>query len=478
MEYDILIIGAGITGCMIAHKLARYRLRTAVVERCCDIAMGATGANSAIAHAGYDPAPGTLKAALNAKGAAQLPAITRQLDVGYKQIGSLVVAFGEDEMDGLRRLARQGEQNGVPELALLDRARLRELEPNISENAYAALYAPTGGIVCPYGLAIAAAEHAAVNGTDFYFDFPVRSITRAEGGFTVGDGQRTLRARIVINAAGTHADEMASLAGERDFPAVSTPRRGEYMLLDKSMGSLVRHTLFVLPGKLGKGILLSPTVDGNLIVGPNSHAVPKDDTATTAAGLAEVAAGASRLVRSLNTRTVITQFAGVRPNCVLDDFYIAPSEQIPGLLHAAGIESPGLASSPAVADYVLERLRDMGVRMEERDDYLAHRPPQLRFRELSDEQKRAVIAENPAYGKVICRCETITEGEILDAIRRPLGARTLDMVKRRTRAGMGRCQGGFCSPRVTDLLARELGIPLDAVTKRGGDSFLLTGPER
>jgi len=478
MQYDIIIIGAGITGCMTAYKLARYRLRVAVVERSADIAMGATRANSAIVHAGFDPEPGTLKAKLNANGCMQIREIARILNVSYKNNGTLVLGFSEEEMDHVGQLMDWGKQNGVPDLELLNAEELAALEPNVSANALGALRAPTAGIVCPYGLAIAVAENAALNGTDFYFDFPVTKIDRTETGFSVSDGKTTLSARYVVNAAGTHAEDIAAIAGEQDFPAKSLPRRGEYMLLDKTVGGMISHTLFAVPGKLGKGIILSPTVDGNLIMGPNAHLVDKDDTSTTADGLAEITRGASRLVDRLDTRAVITQFAGVRPNCVLGDFYLKPSEQIPGLLHLAGIESPGLASSPAVADYAVNLLTEMGLELTERENYIPTRPDQPKFTELSDEEKRALIEKNPAYGKIICRCETITEGEIIDAIRRPLGARNLDMVKRRTRAGMGRCQGGFCSPRVAEILARELGIPMDKITKNGGESYILTGGKR
>lgn len=477
--YDVLVIGAGITGCMTAYRLARYELKTAVVERGADIASGATGANSAIVHAGFDPKPGTVKAALNARGSAELLEIAARLGVTHRVNGALVMAFDEgDQLAHIRQLYEWGGQNGVSDLHLISGDEVRHIEGEVSDEVRGALWAPRSGIVCPYGLAIAVAEVAAVNGTDFYFEFNVNSIKHSAGVFTVTDGIRTLRARYIVNAAGTHADLIARAAGEEDFPARSLPRRGEYMLLDRSCGKLVGATLFSVPGPLGKGIILSPTADGNLILGPNAHEVDRDDTATTAAGLDEISRAAKRYVRSLDLSRVITQFAGVRPNCVLGDFYLRASEKVPGLVHLAGIESPGLASSPAVARVGVSLLADAGLTLRERADFRDERPPHIELRNLSDDEADALVRRDPAYGRIICRCEQVTEGEIIDAIRRPLGARNIDMVKRRTRAGMGRCQGGFCLPRVAAIIARESGMPLCAVTKRGGDSYLMSGEVR
>ncbi len=479
MIYDVLIIGGGITGCMTAYKLSRYRLRVALVEQGEDVASGASRANSAIVHAGFDPEPGTVKAKLNADGCRQMPAIAQALDVAYQNIGSLVLAFSQEETQRLSALLARGKANGVPQLRLIDQAELRMLEPHVSPRALSALLAPTAGIICSYGLTIAAAESAATNGTDFYFEFPVRAITRsADGVFSITDHRHTLQARYLVNAAGSHADDIAMLAGEPDFPAKSLCRKGEYVLLDKAMGTYVRHTLFSLPGPLGKGVLVSPTVDGNLLVGPNATPAEKEDTSVSAAGIAEVLRGGARLVQELDSRSPVTEFAGVRPGTVLGDFYLHSSERLPGLIHLAGIESPGLASSPAVADEAIRLLQEAGLKPTERSDWNPGRPPVIRFRELPDDEKNELIRRDPRYGKIVCRCETITEGEILDAIHRPLGARSLDMVKRRVRAGMGRCQGGFCSPRVARLLAEELRLPLDSITKSGGESRLLTGGAR
>ena len=486
MNFDVLIIGAGITGAMTARKLAKYDLSVAVVEAAGDVAMGATKANSAIVHAGFDAEEGTLKALLNAKGCAMMPEETRELDVPYKNCGSLVCAYSDAEIEHLEKLLARGNANGVPDLRIVSQAELREMEPNISPDAVAALWAPTAGIVCPYELCIAACEHAAINGTQFFLNFRVSSVERGEDGFAVSDGKQTLHAKYIINACGVHSDEVARIAGEENFPMHIIPRRGEYMLLDRSEGGMAEHVLFSCPSANGKGILVSPTVDGNLILGPTADAIDDpDDTATTDTGLGLVQTGARHLVPAVNTRAVITQFSGVRPTPVgadgditKSDFYIHVSEQVPGLLHLAGIESPGLASSPAVGEYAVGLLESMGLALKERADYKTGRPEKVRFREMSDEERREVIAKNPLYGKIICRCETVTEGEIVDAIHRPLGARDLDMVKRRTRAGMGRCGSGFCSPRTVEILARELGVPMSEITKCGGDSVILNGGEK
>ena len=358
MNYDVCIIGAGITGAMTARKLARYNVSVAVLEAADDVAVGATKANSAIVHAGFDAEEGTLKARLNVAGCAMMPRETEELDVPFSMCGSLVCAYSDDEIQHLEKLLARGNANGVPDLRIVKAEELRAMEPNISTDATAALWAPSAGIVCPYELCIAACEHAAINGTEFYLGFRVTSITKEDGLFVISDGNRTVRAKYLDNACGVHSDEIARIAGEQDFPIRFIPRRGEYMLLDRAEGGAAEHVLFSCPSANGKGILVSPTVDGNIILGPTAAAIDdKDDTATTDAGLSLVQTGARHLVPTVNTRAVITQFSGVRPTPVGADgditksvFYIHVSEQIPGLLDLAGIESPGLASSPAVGE--------------------------------------------------------------------------------------------------------------------------------
>lgn len=476
--YDIAIVGAGVTGSMLAHKLSKYNLKIAVVEAGCDVARGASRANSAIVHAGFDAKEGTLKAKLNVIGCRKLPDIAKQLDVPYKNNTSLVVAFGEEDEKILEQLLERGKNNGVPGLKIIDAKELHELEPAVSNEATAALLAPSAGIICPYDLTLAAAENAAVNGCEFIFNFRVERVEMTDGVITLFSGGDRVSAKYVANCAGINSDKLARLV-DPGFPIHLIPRRGEYMILDKTEGKTVSATIFAVPGKEGKGILVTPTVDGNLLIGPNAHEVEPDDTSTTSAGLDEISKGAKRSVPGVSLRSVITSFAGIRPTPDSGDFHIAKSACADNWIDLVGIESPGLASSPAVAEYAIDLLAEAGMPTELRENYIPYRRAnghkQKPFRELSDEEKAELCKRDPSFGRVICRCEGITEGDILEAIHRPLGAKTMDMVKLRVRAGMGRCQGGFCSPRVAELLSRELGIPLEEITKFGKGSELLTG---
>jgi len=477
MKYDVIIVGAGVTGSLTARLLTLAGAHVLLAERNSDVASGTTKANSAIVHAGFDAEFGTMKASMNVSGCNKMPALAKELDVQYDNNGSLVCAFGADDEAALRILYDRGLANGVKKLEIIGQDQLRELEPYISPEATAALWAPTAGIICPWELAIAACEVAEVNGARIERCFRVDSINRNEnntiavGGVYQNGSRAVFEADYVVNAAGLYADKVAKCAGD-DLPFEIIPRRGEYLLLDREFGSQAKHTLFSVPSERGKGILVSPTVHGNLILGPNAVKVDKEDLATTNDGIAEIKKGAIRLIPSVNLRGTITSFSGIRPTPSSKDFYIKPSEKLPGLVHAAGIDSPGLAASPAIAEYIAKLLGDMGLKTEALQNPLT-RPEFIRFNELSDSDKAKIIAGNSAYGKIVCRCETITEGEIVDAILRPVGARDLDAVKRRVRAGMGRCQGGFCSPRVTELLARELGLEMEDITKRGDGSKLV-----
>lgn len=477
MIYDVLIIGAGVTGVMTARYLASKTCSVAVCEAGCDVAMGATRANSAIVHAGYDAKPGTLKARLNVRGNRLMKEIAKELGVDCRAAGSHVVGFGEEDAKTLKELYERGLANGVPDLRIIGRDELRAMEPNISEEASMSLWAPSAAITCPYGLTIAAAECAATNGVDFYFHFPVTDSSHAGGIYYISSGEKTIAARYVVNCAGVHSAEVAEILGECDFPIRIQPRRGEYIVLDKTCGKMANATLFVVPSSKGKGILVSPTIDGNLLIGPNAYAIDDpDDTETTTPGLAEITEGALRLMPSVDIRNAITSFSGVRPTPNIYDFYIKNSEQLPGVVHAVGVESPGFASGPATAEYIAELLTDAGLQFTDRDDFIPTRRkdgnPKL-FRGMTDEEKNDAIRENPAYGKIICRCETVTEGDILNALNSPIPAVTLDMQKSRNRSGMGRCQGGFCSPRVAAIIAEHENYGLENVTKRGGDSWLV-----
>lgn len=475
MLYDVAVIGGGVTGCMLLRELARYKLKTVLLEKSSDFACGASKANSAIVHAGFDAEEGTLKAKLNVPGCDMMYRAAKELDVHIKKVGSLVVIFDESERAHLEKLYKRGKTNGVRDLKIIEKEELHKLEPCLTDDAIAALYAPTAGITCPYEMTIAAAENAADNGAELIREFEVCSLKKTDEGISVydKDEKREIKARFVVNCAGVYSEEIAKMAGDDHFEVI--PNRGEYMIGDKNFPVKPNTILFTLPSEKGKGILFSRTVDDNVIIGPNSHRVAdKSDTSVTSEGLDEILKGAQRLIPSVNTRAVITSFAGVRPSSSTKDFIVEPSRHMEGLLHAAGIESPGFASSVAMGKYLVENLEKMGLELEANPDFNPFRKKMNRFRDMNNEERNAMIAENPMYGNIICRCEQITEAEIVSAIHRNAGAYTVDGVKRRTRAGMGRCQGGFCSPKVCKILSRELGIPLEKVTKNGGNSYILT----
>ena len=471
--YDVIIIGAGVTGCAVARYLSRYQGSALVLERAEDVCCGTSKANSAIIHAGFDAAHGSLMAKMNVQGSRMLPELAKELDFPFRRNGSLVVCMSEEDMHRLLALYENGVKNGVEGLEIVDAQRLHELEPNVSKNAVAALWAPTGGIVCPFNMTIALAENANANGVDFRFNTKVTGFTRGENCWTVHTEQGDFRTRYVVNAAGVYADVLHNMVSPRKLHI--TPRRGDYCLLDRQVGGFVSHTVFQLPGKLGKGVLVSPTVHGNIIVGPTAIDIEdRDGTNTTAAGLEELISKAGISVDNLPIRQTITSFAGLRAHEDHHEFVIGEAEDAPGFVDCAGIESPGLTSAPAIGLTVAELLREkLGLR--EKEDFIATRKGLLDPKSLTWDAYQALIREKPAYGQIICRCEQVTEGEIIEAIRRPLGARSLDGVKRRTRAGMGRCQAGFCSPRVMEILARELGVSQAEITKCGGASRLIVG---
>lgn len=467
--YDIVIIGAGIIGGLIARTLSRYNLKVCIVEKENDVAMGATKANSAIVHAGFDAKTGSLKAQLNVKGAQMMPAVCRELDVKYQNNGSLVIGFNEEDRQIIHTLLQRGKANGVAGLEVLKQDALKHLEPNLSDNIICALYAPTGAIVCPYELTIAAVGNAMDNGTDLKCNFAVCGIDKTENGYRITSKKESVETRFVINCAGLFSDKIAALVGDNSFSV--HPRKGEYILLDKECGDLVSHTIFRTPSNRGKGILVSPTVDGNLLLGPTSVDMQdKENNNTTRDGFDEIIKSVQESLPSVPFGKTITSFCGLRAAGNTGDFIIKSPNQ--GFINVAGIESPGLSASPAIAEYVVEMLKDQGLQLTEKKDYNPVRTSMHAFQEMSIEEKNAVIRENPAYGRIICRCEGISEGEILDALRHNPKATDLDGVKRRTRAQMGRCQGGFCSPYITELLAAERNIPYECVTKSGGASVI------
>lgn len=473
----MVIIGAGVCGCAVARELSRRKLKIAVLEKETDVCEGTSKANSGIVHAGYDALPGTLKAKLNVKGSRAMKELCRRLDVPYRQNGSLVLCFDEKDKDRLEALKRRGEENGVEGLTILNRKELLALEPGVSENAVAALYAPTGGIVCPFSLTIALAENAAENGAAFYFGTRVLKVRRTGQGYDIETEGNTFRARVVVNAAGVHADEIHNMVCGSGPRLNITPRKGEYLLFDKEAGGLSEHTLFQLPTSLGKGVLVTPTVHGNLMIGPTAEEIQdKEETKTTAEGISQLMSRASQSIRELPGGMVITSFAGLRAHEQGDDFVIEELKEAPGFIDVAGIESPGLSCAPAIGEMVAE-LVDQVLAPEFKPDFKEERKGIPSMAEASEEERQRLIGENPAFANVICRCELVTEGEIMAAIHRPLGATTVDGVKRRTRAGMGRCQAGFCTPRVVEILARELSVDESRVEKAKKGSYYLLAQE-
>ncbi|HJA07446.1 MAG TPA: NAD(P)/FAD-dependent oxidoreductase [Candidatus Mediterraneibacter pullicola] len=471
--YDVIIIGAGVSGSASARELSRYKLNVCVLEREEDVCCGTSKANSGIVHAGFDAANGSLMAKLNVRGNQMMEQLSKDLDFAFKKNGSLVVCLSEDDMPKLQELYDRGVANGVKKLSILNRSQLKELEPNISDEAYAALYAPTAGIVCPFNLNIALAENACINGVEFKFNTEVQDLKKAGDIWEVHTSQGVFRTKCVVNAAGVYADKFHNMVSEDKIHI--TPRRGDYCLLDKTAGDHVSHTIFSLPGKFGKGILVSPTVHGNLLIGPTALDIEdKEGTNTTREGLDEVIGKAGMNVKDIPMRKVITSFAGLRAHEDAHEFIIRELPGAEGFIDCAGIESPGLTSCPAIGEMVSGIIRDK-LNPEENPDFIATRKGVLAPETLSKEERIALIKENPAYGNIICRCEMITEGEILDAIHRPLGAKSLDGVKRRTRAGMGRCQSGFCSPRTMEILAKELNMDMFDITKSGGNSNIIVG---
>lgn len=465
-KYDVAVIGAGVIGGMIARELSRYKLNTVIIEKETDVAMGATRANSAIVHAGFDAKEGSLKAKFNVQGSEMMAEVAGELGVKYINNGAFVVAFTEEEAATVNELLVRGQKNGVKGLEVIDGDELRRREPAISEGAISALWAPTSAIICPYELAISAIGNAMDNGVELMTDTPVTSLEKTADGWVI-NGE--IASDVVINAAGVYSGDIAKLAGDNTIEI--TPRRGEYLLCDRESGDFVAATIFRTPSSMGKGILISPTVDHNLILGPTAEDIDdKDDRRTTREGLAKVAKEATFETVNLPIRKVITSFTGLRAVGNSGDFII--NKPVDGFINAAGIESPGLSSAPAIAKYIVELVKESIV-LEENPDFNPIRVPSHAFREMTMEEKNEVIKNDPRYGQIVCRCEKITEGEIVAAIRQNPPAKTVDAVKRRTRATMGRCQGGFCMPIIAGIISRELGIDIEEVTKSGKGSELV-----
>ncbi|MBQ3357258.1 MAG: NAD(P)/FAD-dependent oxidoreductase [Oscillospiraceae bacterium] len=472
-DYDVAVIGGGVIGCAVARELSRRKLRICLIEKGEDVCSGTSKANSGIVHAGFDAKPGTMKAKMNLLGSRMMPQLAQELDIRFKRNGSLVLCLSEDGLPALKELYQRGVENGVEGLAILTGDEAREKEPNLSDSVVAALYAPTGGIVCPFELTIALAENACVNGVEFRRNETVTGIARGEGGYVITTNLARIGAACVVNAAGVHADEIHRMVSA--VPMHITPRKGDYCLMDKEVGGYVSCTVFQLPSALGKGVLVTPTAHGNLLIGPTATDVEdREQTSTTAAELSYLTKTAAQSVRDLPTRSVITSFSGLRAHEDGGDFIIGEAADAENFFEAAGIESPGLTSAPAIGSYLAGLIAEK-LNAEERSDFIPTRKAIARLAELPVQERKALIAENPLYGSIVCRCEQISEGEIVEAIRRPVGAVSLDGIKRRVRAGMGRCQAGFCTPRLMEILARELHRPMEEICKNVSGSELLTG---
>lgn len=468
--FDVIVIGGGVVGGLIFRELTKYELSVCLVEKEKDVAMGASKANSGIVHAGFDALPNTLKAKFNVAGNKMMESLTKELGVEYRRNGSLVLAFSEEEIQTLFELKERGEENGVVELQILEREKLRAKEPNVAQDALAALYAPTGGIVCPYGLTIAAIGNGMDNGGKLFTDFEVEKIRKIDGGFRLFSKNGQVEGKTVVNCAGLQGGRIASLIGD-ELPIKG--RKGEYILLDRESGNFISHTLFCTPTKQGKGILVTPTADGNLLLGPTAEEMEKPNTETSATGLRYVIEKAKKMSQNPPLSNTITSFAGIRAYSEKHDFIVEESKKAQGFIHCIGIESPGLTASPAIAKYVVETLLLKRIVLKPNGNFNGERKPSRFFKHLSIEEKNKLIQIDPAYGKIVCRCEQITEGEILRAIRENPPAQDVDGVKRRTRSGMGRCQGGFCQPYVVELLAKEQGVAVTEITKNGKGSTLL-----
>ena len=472
-NFDAVIIGGGVTGCAVARELSRYELRTALVEREEDVCAGTSKANSAIVHAGHDAVPGSVKARFNVEGNQMMGELAKDLDFEFERNGSLILCFAEEDRPALQELYDKGIKNGVPDLKIITGDEARTMEPNVSDAVVAALYAPTGGIVCPFGLTIALAENACDNGVEFLFNTKVDNVVKTETGYDLQTGDGVIHTTYVINAAGVYADEIHNMVSGRKLHI--TPRKGDYCLLDKEAGNHVHHTIFQLPGKLGKGILVTPTIHGNLLTGPTAKNIEdKESTATTALELAEIMEKGSVSVKNVPFRQVITSFSGLRAHEDGDDFIVGEAEDAPGFFDAAGIESPGLTSAPAIGVYLAEEVAKKAGAAK-KADWNKTRKGFVRPEKMTMEERAALIKEHPEYGTIICRCEGVSEGEIIDAINRTLGAVSLDGIKRRVRQGMGRCQAGFCTPRTMEILARERGIEMEQICKNAPGSNMLTG---
>lgn len=472
--FDVAIIGTGIIGTFVARELSKYQLKILMIDKENDIANGTTMANSAIIHAGYDAKAGKNKGRFNAPGNKMYEELCKELDVPFKKIGSLVIGFDEKDQETIKELYENGLENNVEGMEILNKEQLLEMEPNLNDTVFGALYAPTAGIISPFEMAIALAENAMDNGVELMLNSTVTDINKLNQGYEIIVGEKAIEAKYVINCSGVYADHINNMVASPSFEI--KPRKGHYFILDKSVGDLVKHVIFQCPSEKGKGILVAPTVHGNILIGPDSEFIDdKEDIGTSADRLDFIKTAALNTTTKIPYHTIIRSFTGLRATADIDDFIIEESKEAKGFINVGGIESPGLSAAPAIAEYVAQLLKEIRGHMDKNEKFVATRRKFIRFDELDDEEKEEVIKKDPRYGRVICRCETVTEGEIVDAIHRNAGATTVKGVKKRTRSGMGRCQGGFCGPKVVEILARELHEDMVDVKLDSMDSYILTG---
>ena len=477
--YDVAVIGTGVIGTAIARELSRYDLKVVVLEKENDICTGASKANSGIIHAGYDPEENTLMAHLNVKANKMYDTICEELSVPFKRNGALVLAFDDEQLSHINQLKQRGINNGVSSLSILSKDEVLAKEPSVSPEIKGALFAGTSGIIDPMLLTLSQMENAVMNGAEYFLNFNVESIEKGNGNFKIiplddpgFPAEKPVSAKYVINAAGVFADKIRNMVTQPAFTI--SPRCGQYYLLDKLEEGIVNSTIFPCPGKVGKGILVVPTVHGNVMLGPSSDDVSDKENVGTSDELLEEARKRARiLIPKITTRNTIRTFSGLRAVADCDDFIIKEAEGAPNFIDVAGIKSPGLTAAPAIAVHVVSLLQEKGLALNKKQfNPIVKRKLLI---EMSEEEQSALIKTNPLYGRIICRCENITEGDIVDAIKRSPGAVTLDGVKRRCRAGMGRCQGGFCAPKVQQILARELSTPLEKIMLEKKSSYILTG---
>lgn len=474
--HDIIIIGAGVIGGLIARELSRFKLDILILEKDNDVANGTTAANSAIIHSGYDPKPGSLKAKFNVLAVPMYKELCDELDVEFKRIGSLTVAQSVDELPKLKVLEARAKENKV-EVKILTKEEVRRLEPNLNDHIEGGLFAPTAGIVNPFELTAHAIENAIENGAKLLLNAPVLAIKKVEDHFVVTTSQGEFKTKVIINAAGVYADNIVNMVSHADFTI--TPRKGSYFVIDKLPSPLVNTVVFPLPNEHSKGILVVPTTSGNFLVGPTSEEImSKDDVGTDYASLENIKANALKLIKSIPFQKTVRTFSGLRATPSTGDFIIAHDPYVQGLINVAGIESPGLASAPAIAHYVVNDLVANLIPLAPRLDFNPRVRPRVRVKHLSLKDLKALVKENKDYATLVCNCEEVTKAEVIDLLKRPIPIKSVKAIKKRLRAGFGLCQGGFCTPKVVEIMAEFYGVPVSEIAYDEKESYVVKSDER